>query len=183
MRWLWYYSTITLHLESSLTWENNHWMGCLLKSLVSATPDTTSVIATTPNISKRDSEIRSYELVRLKGCQAFECYWSTDHFKVKKFGPLCNPKGINSLILSGTLIPTVIKSVSSEHLARAHQTLCVLLRIRPRDGVYLTISSDASWIAMPRRHWEILLNIWIIGYPSLPTALLIVYESSFFIPF
>ena len=142
---------ITLHLESSLTWENNHWMGCLLKSLVSATPDTASVIATTPNISKRDSEIRSYELVRLKGCQAFECYWSTDHFKVKKFGPLCNPKGINSLILSGTLIPTIIKSVSSEHLAGAHQTLCVLLRMRPRDGVYLTISSDASWIAMSQR--------------------------------
>ena len=29
------------------------------------TPDKTSVLATTPNISKRDSEIRSYELVRI----------------------------------------------------------------------------------------------------------------------
>ena len=119
------------------------------------TPDSTSVFARKPNISKRDSEIRSYELVRLKGCQAFECYWSTDHFKVEKFGPLCIPKGINSLILSGMLIPTVIKSVSSEHLARAHQTLCCY----GQEAVTIrqsTISSAAAWMAMSQRHWEIL---------------------------
>ena len=40
-------------------------LGFWLKSLVSETPDKTSVLATTPNISKRDSEIRSYELVRI----------------------------------------------------------------------------------------------------------------------